>query len=161
MAAARQQTLDGKRSEVGVHTSAEGQAASPKKSTRTKSRSKKSRPKPKPSKSPAPKDKADKKEETKPEKSAGPGLPKKLSSAQIAAGIRKRKPGATCGKHGGGKQVRVKLEIVGATGQVRSASAMAPHAKSAAGKCVMRVVRGAKFPKFTNPSVTVVYPVKI
>ncbi|MBW2278829.1 MAG: hypothetical protein JRF63_15155 [Deltaproteobacteria bacterium] len=65
-----------------------------------------------------------------------------------------------CGQGAGGS-IKMNVTIAGATGRVKSASAMGGHAGTPVGLCAARAVRRAKFPKFSKPSLNVKYPFKL
>ncbi|MBW2276226.1 MAG: hypothetical protein JRF63_01970 [Deltaproteobacteria bacterium] len=65
-----------------------------------------------------------------------------------------------CGQGAGGS-IKMNVTIAGATGRVKSATAMGGHAGTPVGLCAARAVRRAKFPKFSKPSLNVKYPFKL
>lgn len=74
------------------------------------------------------------------------GLPNKLSTTQIAAGISPVKSAAkSCGS---GTTVAVKFSVAGSTGTVVSARPLDEHSSSAVGRCVVNAAKKASFPKF-------------
>lgn len=85
----------------------------------------------------------------------GSGLPAKLSRAQVQAGMRTVAGAvARCGRGESGR-VTVNVVIDGSSGRVSSAEVTGQFAGSAVGSCAARAVRGARFPRFSDSSLSV------
>jgi len=97
--------------------------------------------------------------------STDPNAPTQLSTSDVRAGISAVKGSAkSCGsKHGAsaGTKVQVKLSIEGATGRVKSAKAMPPHAGTALGNCVAAALKKAKFRTFKKAVMGVIVPIRM
>ena len=92
------------------------------------------------------------------EPSGGGDLPKTPSKADVKSVMgRVTARAAKCSKYSK-ETVQVKL-VVGSNGRVKKATAQGSAAGTTAGKCVEMLARTAKFPKFADPSFTVIYPV--
>jgi hypothetical protein len=102
--------------------------------------------------------KKDAPKETKP---AGPALPRQLSQAQVKSGMMPVQARAQkmCAKYSTGV-VQVKL-VIGGNGRVKSANPKGAFANSTAGKCVAMQARTAKFPKFSDASQSVLFPISL
>lgn len=87
-------------------------------------------------------------------------LPKTPSRAQVKTAMRPiMSRAAKCAKYSKGT---VKLKItVGSNGRVTSSSPVGGNAGATAGNCVAMIARTAKFPRFSNPSFTFNYPIKL
>jgi hypothetical protein len=89
-------------------------------------------------------------------------LPDKLTIEQVKEGFSKVEAEArACGKQhdaAPGTKVKIKVTIGGATGEVRSAVAVGPHADTRLGRCVADAAREARFPRFAKSVMGVVYP---
>lgn len=92
-------------------------------------------------------------------------LSEKLSQTDIRSAVSPLKNRAkACGPKFSiepGTTVRIKLSIEGATGNVLSAQATAPHDGAPVGKCVSDVFVGAKFPRFKKQQQGIVYPLRM
>jgi hypothetical protein len=102
------------------------------------------------------------KEAKKPEAPSAPeknsSLPTKPTKAQVKAAMQKVTAKASkCSKYST-ETVKVKL-VVGGNGRVQSAAAQGAAAGTTAGKCVEMLARTAKFPEFSGPNLTLVYPI--
>jgi predicted Zn finger-like uncharacterized protein len=89
------------------------------------------------------------------------GLPDQLSRSQVQGGMngvadRVRR----CG-NGESGSVMVTVVIDGGSGRVTSANVDGPFAGTPVGSCAARAVRGATFPRFGQPSLSVRYPFQI
>ncbi len=97
--------------------------------------------------------------------STDPNAPTQLSTSDVRSGIAPVKGSAkACGsKHGAapGTKVQVKLSIEGATGRVKSAKAIAPHAGTPLGNCVAAALKKAKFRTFKKSVMGVIVPIRM
>ncbi len=93
-------------------------------------------------------------------KSPTGALPKTPSRGDVKNAMRPiASQAAKCSKYSKGT---VKLKItVGSNGRVTSSSPVGGTAGATAGNCVAMIARKAKFPKFSNPSFTFNFPVKL
>lgn len=91
-------------------------------------------------------------------------LPAKLTQAQIRGGLTPRKSAAKrCGSAhpaAAGEEVRVRLSI-GGSGKVASATAQGDHAGTSLGACVASALAEATFPRFADPSMGVLFTVRM
>jgi hypothetical protein len=86
---------------------------------------------------------------------ADSSLPQKLGRSQVQSGMRTVAGAvARCGRGETGR-VTVDVVITGATGRVTSATVTGQFAGTAVGSCAARAVRGARFPRFRDASLTV------
>lgn len=89
----------------------------------------------------------------------GPDLPKKLSRSQVTTTLRKLNSRVQRCYHRLKQKgtVQIKLKI-NSTGHVGSAKATGKFGGTPTGSCVSKVVRSAKFPRFSGPSMSLTYP---
>jgi hypothetical protein len=91
---------------------------------------------------------------------AASNLPAQPSRSQVASSLRSVSSRvARCGGGEGG-QVNVRVSVSGRTGRVTSANVSgAPN--GGVRSCVSAAVRGARFPRFSNPTFGVTFPYRL
>ena len=96
--------------------------------------------------------------------SSSSSLPDKLTSSALRNALADAKARAgRCGEMHvapAGTKVSVRLSIAGTTGQVTQATPQSPH-DNALGRCVANELAQAEFPRFSAPSMGVVYSVRL
>lgn len=91
---------------------------------------------------------------------AGSGLPSQPDRADVQKAMGSVTTRAqACSKYSTGT-IQLKL-TVGNNGKVKSAEALGAFAGTTAGKCVEMLARAAKFPKFSDPTFSVTYPITL
>jgi predicted Zn finger-like uncharacterized protein len=89
----------------------------------------------------------------------GAGLPAQPSRGDIASGMNSVAGAVRACGGGVSGTATIRVTISGSSGRVTNASvAGPPFAGTPAGSCMARAARGASFPRFSNPSLTVNYP---
>lgn len=92
-------------------------------------------------------------------------LPDTLTTTEVKQGVQPVKAQArACGpthEAAAGETVAIKLSVAGATGRVTSAVAQSPHRGTALGQCVADALANARFRRFRNASLGIVYPVSM
>jgi hypothetical protein len=101
----------------------------------------------------------DKEEVKEPTKKAAPSLPATPSKADVTAAMTpvQTRAQASCAKYSTGTvQVQV---LVDSNGRVKNATPKGAFAGNQAGQCVAMMARSAKFPKFSDPTYSFLYPI--
>ncbi len=97
--------------------------------------------------------------------SSGGKLPVRLSPTEVRRAFRRVQPAVTgCGKRYGVRRearTRAKLRVVGRTGRVKKAKLLGRYSGTPVGQCVVRVLRQARFGRFTSKLMTIVWTVHL
>jgi len=91
----------------------------------------------------------------------GADLPEQPSRGDVQSALTRVSPAVTAcgaGEHG---MAPVAITIAGSTGRVTNAVVSGSFAGTPVGSCIARAVRGATFPHFSRPSLTVNFPFRI
>jgi len=88
----------------------------------------------------------------------GGDLPYELTRDQVRDVLQKVAPAVSLCGGGEGGEIRVYLEVSGATGQVKHATVAKQFSGTASSRCTIKMVEVAQFPRFRKKTLTVVFP---